>query len=494
MDPSIPNHYKTDVIYSLLKQIIFFLLVITTMSGTALAQYSNAEIDSLIHISDQEFRKPGDFDGALVFYKKTLAASKNNGYEKGIAWSHLNIGNVYSLFGNFAESLRHLDSALIVSSQFDDPNFEVLAAIEVVKVYNSLGYYQNALSVCKVALEKAQAIHDVEQRNRRLQYLHSAIAVVYDRRREGRQFLENIKKSQYHYPTPFTASRIAKYFLDYEILPDSARKYLDEAQGLWKTGKFNIHQNSILLRNEGRYQFVLKNLSQAVDFYHKSIHISRQLHDLYEETTTLKLLYEAYKELNDAPGKDSTLARYATLVDSLNQNRVVAAEIPVSRWLEKKQDEHRMELVRLYILSSLIFLVLSWGLLTLWRRNRPKEKSEPVTMAVISQEDFLKKIKEEYQELFQLAKMNDPAFYFSLREAFPKFEQSLYSLDDGLRASEFTLLGYLFLGFNTKQIAEYTFKSVRTIENRKYQIRKKLNIPSEEDMGLWVRKRINEPN
>jgi len=44
-----------------------------------------------------------------------------------------------------------------------------------------------------------------------------------------------------------------------------------------------------------------------------------------------------------------------------------------------------------------------------------------------------------------------------------------------------------FLNFSTKNIAEYTYVTIRTVQIRKNRLRKKFEIPSDEDFNNWMR-------
>jgi DNA-binding CsgD family transcriptional regulator len=55
-----------------------------------------------------------------------------------------------------------------------------------------------------------------------------------------------------------------------------------------------------------------------------------------------------------------------------------------------------------------------------------------------------------------------------------------------LVASEIELCILLRLNFETKEIARHTKASVRAIEGKKYRVRKKLNIPSDQDINIWM--------
>ena len=86
-----------------------------------------------------------------------------------------------------------------------------------------------------------------------------------------------------------------------------------------------------------------------------------------------------------------------------------------------------------------------------------------------------------------MAKNNHPNFYTRFQEIYPDFQEKLLSINPNLQNSELVLLAYIYLNFETKEIAAYTFKSEKTIYNRRYNLRKKLNISSLEDLCIWLK-------
>ena len=89
--------------------------------------------------------------------------------------------------------------------------------------------------------------------------------------------------------------------------------------------------------------------------------------------------------------------------------------------------------------------------------------------------------------LNRLAKKNDPNFYTRFSEVYPYFQDKLLSINLNLQTSELILLAYIYLNFETKEIADYIFKSSKTIQNRKHLLRKKLNIPTHQDFHIWLK-------
>ena len=85
-----------------------------------------------------------------------------------------------------------------------------------------------------------------------------------------------------------------------------------------------------------------------------------------------------------------------------------------------------------------------------------------------------------------LAKNDNIVFYNKFQEVYPNFSNKLKRIAPTLVLTELQLCAYLKLNFTTKAIAIYTKSSVESINQKKYRLRKKLNIPSDEDMNIWM--------
>ncbi|MFD1771621.1 helix-turn-helix transcriptional regulator [Sphingobacterium suaedae] len=92
-----------------------------------------------------------------------------------------------------------------------------------------------------------------------------------------------------------------------------------------------------------------------------------------------------------------------------------------------------------------------------------------------------------FEEILNLAKGNHANFFARFQQYYPSFQSNLLQINPNLQNSELTLLAYIYLNFQTKEIAAYTFKSPKTIQNRKHLLRKKLRIASNEDIYVWLR-------
>ena len=118
------------------------------------------------------------------------------------------------------------------------------------------------------------------------------------------------------------------------------------------------------------------------------------------------------------------------------------------------------------------------------------EKEERLNELLKAQEqktyELKQKINESFAEITQLAKENDPQFLSRFQEVYPEFVSKLLMKNPDLKNTELNLCAYIYMDFSSKEIADYTFKSLKTIQNRKNILRKRLDIASSIDLNVWM--------
>lgn len=62
-----------------------------------------------------------------------------------------------------------------------------------------------------------------------------------------------------------------------------------------------------------------------------------------------------------------------------------------------------------------------------------------------------------------------------------------------LRSTELEFCAMAFLNFSTKNIAEYTYVTIRAVQVRKNRLRKKFDIPSDAGFNNWMRELAKTP-
>lgn len=94
--------------------------------------------------------------------------------------------------------------------------------------------------------------------------------------------------------------------------------------------------------------------------------------------------------------------------------------------------------------------------------------------------------EENINEIMKLAQKDDPFFLDRFQFFFPDFFFRLNNRGTKLILSDQHLCAMMRLNLDTKQIATYTNTTVKSVESKKYRLRKKLNIPSGVEITQWI--------
>lgn len=152
--------------------------------------------------------------------------------------------------------------------------------------------------------------------------------------------------------------------------------------------------------------------------------------------------------------------------------------------LDKRQEVEngnpKKEKTRLiYICAGLLVGIICVVLYFFYFRKEKTENSVPPEMITVQDNDL-------FEQVTMLAKENSPEFLTRFNDYCPGFSEKLLEIEN-FKSSKIRFCAYLYLNFSTKDIAEYTFTSERTVQTKKYRLREKLNIPNETDIYLWFK-------
>ncbi|MFC4162066.1 helix-turn-helix transcriptional regulator [Epilithonimonas zeae] len=89
-------------------------------------------------------------------------------------------------------------------------------------------------------------------------------------------------------------------------------------------------------------------------------------------------------------------------------------------------------------------------------------------------------------ELYELAMSKNSLFITYFKSQFPDFFDNILGATPNLISSELEICALLKLNLSTKEIAIATNSTVKAIENKKYRIRRKLDLSTETDINLYI--------
>jgi tetratricopeptide (TPR) repeat protein len=288
---------------------------------------------------------------------------------------------------------------------------------------------------------------------------------------------------------------------------DSTLYYFQKSHEISK--KYSKPEEFLLFMVYGNYFKQRQEYQKAIDYYLKA------LKKMQENSVAMGPHREIYHSLAESYGylNEKDIQKKYENIFTEKENEALAEknrniDYALSSILNDKQKEYTNSQNKKYVWISvgiLLLLLIFFYFFKVLRKNLQhkentltevtnnlQEKEKIISEKHIETGELQSKVNDGYNEIIELAKSNDSSFYQLFQETYPDFQKKLIEISPMLRTSELILCAYTFLGFNIKDVADYTLKSVNTIRNRKQNLRKKFSIPTEQDMGIWLRNLIEK--
>lgn len=469
------------------------------------------KIDSLLD-KTWGYHVRAQLDSAVETGLQTLALAKQYKYDKGIAKSHFLVGDALSNAGLYKEALKQFEIAEGLKYSQDRPIY--LSEIHRVKgrAYANISLYDLALREYGMQLKLVPKI-DEKLREQSQMYAYSDLAFIYREKNNLDSFekytllsWELVKK------LPEKESRLNRMQALAELGDlairkgelDKAQVYLDQAMEMIRKNKLTVAYN--VLDYYAKLEDKRGNYAKAADYRKQAIANAKELGNYNFMRNKYKALSDYYRahKLGDAEANDYLL-KYTHISDSLTRQNQQLTDFILKQVLQSTERENEGKISRYVVITLSAFLVLlgvsAYGVWNIRRKRRLLDEREMEltemddTNKILSDNNkaLYKQIEEnKFSDLIELAKSNNPEFLILFSELYPEFIAALKELDPKIRSTELEFCAMAFLNFSTKNIAEYTFVTVRAVQVRKNRLRKKFNITSDEDFNNWMREQAQK--
>lgn len=421
----------------------------------------------------------GKYEEVIKLNQKMIIEYQENKVFVKAANSYVTIATMLRLLSKYDEALKSLKLAETQLEKSKDNAITGRIYIEYGRIYDEIGLHKIANNNFCKAIAICNKI-DKESNKKFLSYAFSRKALSTDILKNPDSSLYYLKKSNESLPMPSTLTCIAFNFLQRNQL-DSAEFYIKKAESQYLTAPDHVYQKSQIFLEYGNLYFEKKDYKRALENYQNAkeiylkIKYASALRDLYGKITV------TYDSLNNYRKSKEYLIKYRFLNDSLNNVQKKVLDISVQKFLDEQEQKAKYEKTKIYYILGGIFISILFGGVIgsiFYKREKKKEKQKTLNLE--------KKLSTSIDEIMLLAKNNDPIFLTRFREVYPEFIDRLLSINPKLINSELKFCALLFINLSTKEIAQITFVETNAIRNRKARIRKKLNIPSNEDIYVWM--------
>lgn len=449
--------------------------------------------------------------------EKIYKLSVENNYAKGQDYSLLLLyfGCLYSNKYDFViKNIRNLEK-----SAERHTDYEVLADAKLVKalVLSRIRYYKKSLEEAQNTFSIIEKISSKNSRSIYKGLAYQTIGHIKQSQFESRDTVFHyylLAKNEFEKVQDVDTdgfvmytrdellyrnyANLASEFMAQENGLDSVDYYLDRALKLHP--KYENNVSKVLIYNNIGWRLLhKKDFDGAIKNYNISIDISKKYNNKKTLITAYDGLSVVYAEMKDY----KNASKYGNLLKILQQDVLISNQNVLSTSVDNVFSENENTFTKtnnnlsriLIIIAILTFLCLYAAFLFYKKfKNEKLTKKEIESLLKEKMEQLLDsstenaKMSNEFniEEIITLAMNDETAFYVKFQEAFPSFKKKLTDIAPSLVASELKFAAYLKLDFSAKEIARYTNISVRAVEAKKYRLRKKLNIPTEEDTNTWM--------
>lgn len=488
---------------------LFLLLCFLFLSFPILSQQSRRhELEQYLEKSEEHI-EAFQFAKGLDLAKKASVLALKNSNSKYLAKSYYLMSKAFFGLEMKDYSLIYINKGLSESGYTKSAPI-LKAQLHDVRAmtYINMGLYKKSRDECKIVIETLKGRESQIEAAKVLSNTYQNIANSY--------YSESNRKLDSVWRYSKLSVEILKGIPEQKIVRDLTVIYGNEGLNYlelkdFESARFYFQKVTDIKKRNGitfysdindawsQYYFDIGDYENSLKYALKAVEEAEKSGVNNNNTTDFIAIYEEISET------------YAILGDTHNANKYLNIFVDKKKIKEKKHKEEvaiALDVIknedlkwmksRLYV-YLIIFSVFIAFLILLYIRYRirvQKERREiflklqkreiELTNTENEKIELKQKVNESFEEIIQLAKDNNPELLIRFWEVYPELKSRLLAINPDLKASELTLCAYIYLGFSTKEIADYTFKSIKTIQNRKNSLRKRLYIDSEKDINVWM--------
>ena len=440
-------------------------------------------IDSLLYKSLIQFRQR-DFLKSIELADKAYLKSQGF-YTNGLIYSSLYKARSYYELGFYNEALKHV----IIAEKYSSNDATHKVEIKKIKgqIFGSLNLNQLSKQEFNHLIDLSQDLNESEKKLCLL-WSHEQLMFIYEKEQHldsmfyhlDQQFLltKKIDKARFHFNTYLHA---ANYYRRINQLVESAN-YLEKAHQILQQDPtlslypyyLSQYQYSYSKRDykscERNLLLALENIKN-IGFEDREIEIYSYLKDLY------------FNHLNNKELAFHYLSKYQEK-SKLKQNQTFD-DNTLNYLLNNKKSTFTTNYNFLIIILISIGIILITLCYVLYKKYKHRFALEAYQKD--EKDHSIQSTDQKFRHLIDLVKQNNPEFLILFKELYPDFVRTIKRINPTIKSTEMSFLAMCYLNLSTKDIAEYTYVTVRAVQIRKNRIRKKYQIPSNKDFNSSIR-------
>jgi DNA-binding CsgD family transcriptional regulator len=497
----------SSIFFSFFRLITLLLLLVICFhaKGQKIDKKVIGKIDSLIVIADDLYMNGKDRELILIVEKKIIPESKKNNYQRGLCYGDFYIASCLSFAGKYLKSNIYIKKSQSYTSYLKSD------FTQSSRNYGLIGDNLTDLGLYTAAAQNYhKAVREIEKINTKnyndlltqsttyntmanLYTIQNFPDSVYSYLLKEKKILRTIPLHIAYREVGSSYSSLGNYYLLKKSF-DSAEYYLKKSLSILKN-KEHPYEIEALMGMGDLYMYRKEN-DKAIQYYQEALNKS-SLHNLRSHGILYKKLGDFYFKCNDIEKAKEYSILGLRFEDSINVNMDRDRNFIVNEILEGEREIYKNENRKINYEVGLLIGVIILLLIVIYVFRKSKKQNDlkldikelEIAEKIAYTNELEQKLKISLNEVIEAAKKNSPVFFEKFQSLHPNFSIKLLEINGNLITSELILLAYVYLNFSSKEIASYTFRSYRTVQSRKYMLRKKLNLEANQDLYLWLKRK-----
>lgn len=460
------------------------------------------KIDSLLLIAENK-SKNFQYSESVNLGKDVIKLSESSLYHEGIIKGNFWVASGLCNLGDYKESfiyIERLEKSKGYQEYIDsNPDFNFKLTDLIGRNYLALGFKKQAIKQFRKELVLADLYPSSKEKISQKIFAFIQLSACYEDVDGDSTYYYLNKMSSVLKVNPmpehnlFLYLNLSDYHKSFTKNVDSVYYY--NADAIKLAEKLQSPYLYLALSQKAKILHWQKKCNESLTSCFEVLEIVTRKKRIEDRISLYKLIADNYRCLGDREKELLYIDKHITTKDSLAETRKEGVQISADRLsAETTKTENKVNDVKrsvwFIIMISVILLVIAG--ISIARIKKKKSKFiEQKEQEIRWQEQQINALHDTrldkiQEEAMLLAKENSPEFLSKFKEAYPGFYQSILHIEPNLKNSELIFCAYLKLNFGTKEIATYTFVTPRAIQIRKNRLRKKLNIPSDNDIYQWM--------
>lgn len=432
-----------------------------------------------------------EIDKTIELSSKALALSSDANYSRGMVRAYYVIGQALFHNQNYNEALSYLSSADKVKDFRKYPSY--MAQIYKVKgqIYFYLEMNTQALREFKRALDVVKGVEPANHRDYLTAQIYESFITVYNYADNKEEVLKYLQKDKallessddegFIFPNKINMYSLMGEYHSANDAPDSALIYLEKSMSL--INKYDFKYKSFTLRLLGDVYGSKNQHRTALEYYLGALNNATELGLRSEYPLLNSNIADMYQHLNMTDSAMYYHNRKIVAENDLLRQKVNSIDKALKILIEEEKNITKSSRNKILVASIIATILL--GILfsrIAWKRRH----KEIVEEANEETEQLKQQLNFAFDEVIELAKDNDPAFMVRFQEVYPVFYKTLIDQHPDLTTTDLKLCAMTYLNISTADIAKYTFVEIRTVQTRRSRLRKKINLPPDTDLYMYL--------